>query len=162
MPLVSGIRGQPGHGGCFIGRPQGQLGPGVHKEPAFGPLGLDTNLAGNWSPTSFTAPALDAESIERVRALLELSRAQRAKVVIYLPPYHPRALTRYLKESSFASLRKRLVSQLGEWAQSYPVDVYDFTDVATFGGRSDMFYDASHPREDACRLMTDAMSRSLE
>ena len=34
---------------------------------------------------------------------------------------------------------------------------YDFTEVSRFGGREEMFDDASHPTEDANRLMLDIM-----
>ena len=34
---------------------------------------------------------------------------------------------------------------------------YDFTEVGLFGGREEMFDDASHPTMDADRLMLDIM-----
>ena len=50
-------------------------------------------------------------------------------------------------------LRERLAS----WATQYPMRFYDFTEVSRFGGREEMFDDASHPTEDANRLMLDIM-----
>lgn len=123
---------------------------------------LETGLAGNWSPRSFAAETVDARAAERLRRLLEACRNHRARAVIFLPPYHPRAVARYMKESNFSSLKNQLLGRLGEWAERYPLRYYDFTDATAFGGSPDMFYDASHPREDAYRLMTDVMLRDLD
>jgi len=67
-----------------------------------------------------------------------------------------------MKEGNFASLKGQLVVRFSQWAKRYPLDFYDFSDIRAFGGRSDMFFDASHPREDACRLMLDVMLRRLD
>jgi len=116
-----------------------------------------TSLAGNWRPSQFDSDRLDPMSVALMRQFLELCRDRQAKVVVYLPPYHPRAIARYIEQSRFASLRARVLEQLASWAMQYPLEFYDFTEVHRFGGRGDMFYDASHPREDACRLMLDVM-----
>jgi hypothetical protein len=122
---------------------------------------LESSLAGNWRPSQFDADRLHPMSVALMRQFLELCRDRRAKVVVYLPPYHPRAMARYLKESRFAFLRTRVLEQLAAWAMQYPLEFYDFTEVHRFGGRSDMFYDASHPSEDASRLMLDVMLADL-
>lgn len=120
---------------------------------------VEADLAGSRSPSVFAASTIDPQSSEEVRQLLELSRQRHGRVIVYLPPYHPRALERYQRESHLVSLRAQLLARLRTWTHEYPLAVYDFTDPAAFGGRSDMFYDAWHPREDACRLMLDVMLR---
>jgi hypothetical protein len=62
-----------------------------------------------------------------------------------------------LKESQFASARAHLLEQLTAWATEYPLRFYDFTEMSLFGGRAEMFSDASHPTVDADRLMLDIM-----
>jgi len=118
---------------------------------------VDESLAATWGPSNFANDRLSPESIIQIRQLLDLCRDHRAKVIVYLPPYHPRAVTRYLKESQFSSVRSQLLERLASWATEYPLRFYDFTEVSRFGGREDMFDDASHPRDDANRLMLDIM-----
>jgi hypothetical protein len=122
---------------------------------------VDEGLSGNWRPSQFDAGGLNPKSVEQMREFLELCRDRGTRVVVYLPPYQPRATARYLSESRFASLRAQVLEQLAAWAKQYPITFHDFTEVATFGGRDDMFYDASHPREDAYRLMLDLMLADL-
>ena len=122
---------------------------------------VDESLAGNWSPRRFAADSLARASFGHLDRLFETSRRHDARVVVYLPPYHPRALLRYRAESHFVSLHRQLLTQLADWQRRYSVDAQDFTEVAAFGGTSDMFYDASHPNEEACRLMTGVIARGL-
>jgi hypothetical protein len=122
---------------------------------------VDDALAGNWRPSLFDVPGLHPKSVDRVRQLLELCRDHETKVIVYLPPYQPRATARYLKESRFPFLRAQLLEELTSWATRYPVKFHDFTEVSSFGGRDDMFYDASHPTAEACRLMLDVMLGDL-
>lgn len=125
------------------------------------PQAVDEALAGSWRPSVFAPETLREEPVAEMQQFLELSRQRGTRVIVYLPPYQPRALDRYLKESHFGSLRAQLLGQLATWTKQYPVRFHDFTDVSGFGGNADMFYDASHPREDACRLMVDAMLADL-
>jgi hypothetical protein len=118
---------------------------------------VSDSLAAAWGPSHFAHDRLSAESVGQLRQLLDLCRDHGAKVIVYLPPYHPRAVTLYLKESQFASARSLLLEQLASWATEYPLRFYDFTEVSRFGGREEMFDDASHPTADANRLMLDIM-----
>jgi hypothetical protein len=154
--LALEVTGRPAPAYTF--GPDGTVQGGFHA-----PLeeAVDSALAGNWAPGAFAAERLDPRRVEQVRLLLGMSRARGARVIVYLPPYHPRALARYERESNFGSLREQLLARLAEWSREYPLSVFDFTDVASFGGRSAMFYDASHPREDAYRLMVHVMRRDL-
>jgi hypothetical protein len=122
---------------------------------------VDESLAGNWRPSMFDADGLRPGNLGQVQQLLELSRDRGARVIVYLPPYHPRAMARYESESRFPALRRLLLERLASWAQQYPLRIYDFTDVGRFGGHERMFYDASHPTSEAFRLMVDVMLADL-
>lgn len=122
---------------------------------------VDIGLGGAWAPNAFDADALRPESLALLEELLALCRERGARVVVYLPPYHPKALRRYLAESHFAALRGELLGRLQAWSAAYPVTAYDFTDVRSFGGDESMFLDAAHPRHDAERRMLDLMARGL-
>jgi len=119
--------------------------------------GVAESLATAWGPRVFPGEELSAESLDHVRQLLDLCRQQGAAAIIYLPPYHPRAIAVYERESHYAAARDRLIAQLASWSAEYPMRFHDFTEISRFGGRPDMFVDASHPTVDADRLMLDAM-----
>jgi hypothetical protein len=121
---------------------------------------VDDGLSGNWRPGIFAAERLRPGSVAQVRELLELCRDHGSRVIVYLPPYHPRATARYLAESRFAPLRAQLLDQLAAWRAQFPLEFHDFTEVSRFGARDEMFYDASHPREEAFRLMVELMLAS--
>jgi hypothetical protein len=118
---------------------------------------VSDSLATSWGPANFAPERLSPESVELLRQLLDLCREQGAQVIVYLPPYHPRAVALYLAESHFGSARAQLLAQLASWATQYPLRYYDFTEVASFGGSEEMFDDASHPSEQANRLLLDVM-----
>ena len=118
---------------------------------------VDESLAGAWGPRPFTSSRLSAESTEDLRNLLELCRARGATAILYVPPYHPRAIALYRKESSFEEGRVRLLDQLAAWSAEYPMRFHDFSEISRFGGREDMFTDASHPSVEGDRLMLDVM-----
>jgi hypothetical protein len=84
-----------------------------------------------------------------------------ARVVVYLPPYHPRAIGLYLAQSRFASLRTKLMDQLSRWAADYPLTAYDLSEIGRFGGTPEMFSDASHPSDAGARRLVDAMFPAL-
>jgi len=122
---------------------------------------VDDGLAGNWYPGIFAADGLEPRSVAQLQQLLELCRDKRARVVVYIPPFHPRATARYLRESHFGRLKAQLLDQLASWEAGFPLKVYDFTDVSQFGGSEEMFYDASHPTMQAYRRMLDVMLPAL-
>jgi hypothetical protein len=123
--------------------------------------GLATSLAAFWGPKAFQFEELNAANLEEVRQLLELCRRKGARVVVYLPPYHPYAIELYLAQSRFASLRMKLMDQLTRWRSDYPVTAYDLSETSRFGGTPEMFSDASHPTDAGARLLVDAMSPAL-
>lgn len=118
---------------------------------------LDASLAGAWGPQGFASDRLSDESMGHLRQTLELCRHKGAQALLYIPPYHPRAVALYKKESRFESGRARLLERMASWAAEYPVRYHDFSEIDRFGGREDMFTDASHPTAEADRMMLDIM-----
>lgn len=118
-------------------------------------------LTGNWHPSTFNARGLGPANVRQFRQLLELCRDHGARVIVYLPPYHPRATARYVSESRFPALRGELLEHLASWAQLYDVEFHDFTEIRRFGGSEHMFVDASHPTKEAFRLMVNVMLADL-
>ena len=122
---------------------------------------LEDSLAGSWSPRCFAAEFLAPASVGHLDRLFETSRRHHARVVVYLPPYHPRALRRYRAESHFVALHRQLLRQVADWQRRYAIYAHDFTELAAFGGTADMFHDASHPSQEACGLMMRVIAQDL-
>ncbi len=129
----------------------------VARPPITREQAVSNSLANAWGPGNFASERLSPESVDQIRQLLDLCRDHGAKVIVYLPPYHPRAVALYLQESHFGPARSQLLEQLASWARHYPLRFYDFTEVSRFGGHEEMFDDASHPTEEADRLMLEIM-----
>jgi hypothetical protein len=128
---------------------------GVIRSSRHPPLAqaLEESLTKEWSPQKFQAEALEPKRVEQIRQLLELSQRHGTHVIVYLPPFHPRALALYRDASNFFSLRADLVALLRSWSARYPLTFFDFSDATSFGGTPEMFMDASHPSDTADRLM---------
>lgn len=124
-------------------------------------VALRSSLDGNWSPATFRFDALDAAPLEEIRRVLDTCRRHGARVVVYLPPFHPQAVARYREESRFVALRQQLVAQLEAWSREYPMRYYDLSEVDRFGGSAAMFTDASHPSDEGGRRLVDAMLPGL-
>ncbi len=122
---------------------------------------LEDSLAGSWSPRSFDSEFLAPASVAHFDRLFEISRRHQARVVVYLPPYHPRALERYRAESRFVALHAQLLRQVADWQRRYAIRAHDFTEIAAFRGAAEMFHDAAHPNEEAGRLMSAVIAQDL-
>ena len=138
------------------------LADGMIRNSAYRPLdeALEVSLAGQWRPSTFEVDTLNPQNLEQLRSLLELCRDRGARVIVYFL-----LITR---GRSLATC-KRVASSRFEpscwpsWGRGRSDTRFSSTisRSAPFGGRPDMFYDASHPREDACRLMLDIMLAGL-
>ncbi len=150
----------------IVGRPKPQFrfrDDGMVVEVRNQPLetALQASLDGNWSPGIFRFDAFDATPLDQVRQVLETCRRHGARAVVYLPPFHPRAIARYRAESRFVALRDGLLAQLEAWSREYPMSYYDLTEVERFGGSAAMFTDASHPSDEGGRRLVDALLPAL-
>ena len=121
---------------------------------------VDAYLAAEWGPDLFRFPALDEAQIFHFRQFLELARRLTVKVIVYIPPLHPRAVALYERETNLPALRTELLEHLRIWqAEGLVANVHDFTRLASFGGEASEFHDLAHPTAEASRRMLDIILR---
>jgi len=123
---------------------------------------VDTYLAKGWGPELFRFRALDSDQLAYFRRFLERARHLGVKVVVYVPPLHPRAVSLYDRETNLPALRTELLERLHAWqAEGLIAAAYDFSRVESFGGQAGEFHDLAHPTAEASRRMLDVMLRHL-
>src|SRR5262245_9503230 len=120
---------------------------------------VDSYLATKeWGRGLFAFERLDETQMSYFRQFLLLARRLGVKVIVYLPPLHPRAVALYDRETNLPALRAKLIEQLHAWhGEDLIAAVHDFTRVESFGGRSAEFHDLAHPTADASRRMLDLL-----
>ncbi len=102
---------------------------------------VDPNLGGGPLVT------FDAHRQDYFDRFLRLAAEHGVKVRAFLTPYHPSVLKLRStdKVNWFADRRSRVMGYLKEMERRYPLfTAVDFTDIATFGGRADQFFDGVH------------------
>ncbi|HLE97127.1 MAG TPA: hypothetical protein VI997_07140 [Candidatus Thermoplasmatota archaeon] len=88
------------------------------------------------------ADRLDPEELDHLRALVVAARANGTRVTLFVTPFHPLMLER-LSDTAFMTVRAEAVEALhGLCAPG--VSVFDLTDIESFSGDYDDFYDAWH------------------
>ena len=123
---------------------------------------MDAYLSGLWAPRYFDFEDLDAGHLSVLEEFLELCRQQGIRVVVYIPPYQPRAEAIYQRSTRLPVLRGRLLDRLHAFeGRSLVSAVYDFSDVASFGGTPVMFHDLAHPTVEGSNRMVAVMRPSL-
>jgi hypothetical protein len=98
---------------------------------------------------------LDPAHVQAVRETVEEARADHATVRVWLTPVHPRLEATYGNTSypqHVAAARELLASLCAQG-----VHAYDYTDLATFGGRPEWFFDGSHMMQENTRRVVEAM-----
>ena len=119
-------------------------------------------LAKGWGPELFSFRALDSNQLSYFRRFLERARRLGIKVVVYVPPLHPRAVALYDRETNLPVLKTDLLERLHAWqAGGLIAAAYDFSRVESFGGHAGEFHDLAHPTAEASRRMLDVMLRRL-
>ena len=114
-----------------------------------------------WGPGLYAFQNLDAAQMSYFRQFLSLTQGLGVKVIVYVPPLHPRAMAFYEKETNLPALRTTLLDRLHAWqAQGLLAAVYDFTRVESFGGNASEFHDLAHPTAEAARRMLDRILAS--
>ena len=84
------------------------------------------------------------------------------RVIVYMPPLFPRAVTFYERETNLPALRAKLLEQLRAWqTEGLIAAVYDFSHVEAYGGDASEFHDLAHPTAAASRRMLEFMLRPL-
>jgi hypothetical protein len=82
-----------------------------------------------------------------LKALLELCKKYNIRLIIYLPPYHPRLLAYYEQQTAYLRAKQAILDRLGALQEVYPFILHDFTDVRAFSGDSTDMADAFHPSD---------------
>jgi hypothetical protein len=106
-----------------------------------------------------TSEALDDREMQYLEQLLQICRDHHIQVLIYLPPYQPEMLAR-LEKTSFPAARTKVLDALKKLQSQYGFAIDDFEDIASFGGREDLFIDGVHPKEEMQRVLLDVMLKN--
>jgi hypothetical protein len=127
----------------------------------FSPSSLDDNvdafLAEAAKPHHLRFEELSRTQIGHLEQFLRLCRENGTRVVAYVPPYHPRLLDLWTRQTRLPELRADLLEELARWQGPGGVTVHDLTRVESFGGTDRMFIDALHPNEEANRRILDVL-----
>ncbi len=114
----------------------------------------------DWGPGLFSFRELDDAQISYFHQFLTLAQRLGVKVVVYVPPLHPRAMAFYERETNLPALRMKLIDDLRAWrAEGLIASVYDFSRLESFGGEASEFHDLAHPTAAASGRMVDLMLR---
>lgn len=101
---------------------------------------------------------LDEGHVAAVRQLVDEARADGATVRVWLTPVHPRLEASYREanatgyDESLAAARDLLRSLCRDG-----VHAHDYSDLASFGGRPEWFYDGSHMMRENTRAVVEAL-----
>jgi hypothetical protein len=113
-----------------------------------------------WGGLFSTVDEIDPGGVDMLETLLELCRENDIKVIIYLPPWHPKMLAVY-EQQNFPRLKAEYLDLLASLQDEYDLTVHDMTTVESFGGDETMFIDGVHPSEDAARLILDVVLKDV-
>ena len=115
---------------------------------------LDDYLVEAAKPYHFRFRELSGYHLGQLDRFLALCRENQIRVIVYVPPYHPRLAALWERETRLRELKAQLLRFLASHASRGEVAVHDLSDPATFGGTERMFLDALHPDADAnCRMV---------
>lgn len=108
----------------------------------------------HYKPGSYADP----EKIAILEGLVDQMVSSGAQVRIVLPPFHPYALERLTVNPVFQQQQAAQLDLALSWC-SRGVEVYDHTDIASFNGTAESFYDNYHYGTENARRMAAAMDR---
>jgi hypothetical protein len=95
---------------------------------------------------------------EMFRELLQLAKSLGIRVIVVVPPLHPEALNcLQLKVPGYSEERARFYERIEETCREYGATFQDYSDLASFGGDPNEFWDATHQTPENMRKMTDAI-----
>jgi hypothetical protein len=121
---------------------------------------VDIYLRDYWGSIFSQRRVLREYEIDYLKRLLALCQKHGTQVIIYLPPYHPRATALY-EQGYLLPVKADVLAWLESLQAEYDFTVHDFTYIDSFGGTAAMFHDAVHPTEEAARLMLDMMLQDI-
>jgi hypothetical protein len=122
---------------------------------------LEGYLAEAAQPHHLRFQRLSPSQVRYLEQFLALCRENRIAVIAYVPPYHPRLLALWDRQTRLPQLRADLLEELARWQAEGGVTVHDLTRVDSFGGTDRMFLDALHPNAEANRRILDVLLKDV-
>jgi hypothetical protein len=122
---------------------------------------IDAYLLEAAKPHHFRFRALSEYHLGQLERFLDLCRERGIRVIVYIPPYHPRLAALWERETRLPELKAQFLRRLAGEQHKGGVSVHDFSRLESFGGAETMFKDALHVDEEASRRMLDIMLRDV-
>jgi hypothetical protein len=106
--------------------------------------------------------ALDAGRMSALRTLVVLAASRGIRVRAFVSPLHRTVVAHLEQKRAFSTLRAATVAALEGLRREFSgtLTVVDYTDVRTFGGDPELFYDGAHIRTATANLLVRALLRS--
>lgn len=109
----------------------------------------------------FDGKELNPAAMGYVKQLLDICQEHGIHLILYIAAYHPRVVEMYPPDHNYWRLQSEYLAALQAWQQDYDFTVYDLTDLDSYGGTDQLFYDASHPNEEGNRRMLDVILQGV-
>lgn len=134
--------------------------PRFDAERQAGTFDLETVLPGHFDGTVHPHYTPGSYADPRKTVLLDQlvagAAASGARIQVLLPPFHPYALERLQEDPVFEAQQEAALDLGRSWCP-LGIELYDFTDVASFGGEPDAFYDNFHFTPETAALVMAAL-----
>jgi hypothetical protein len=97
--------------------------------------------------------SLSAERLKYFEKMLQLARAQGARVYVFLPPAQPE-MEAVLQKTPYEIRKQEVIEVLSRMCPTNGAEFHDFSRVETFGGNASWFFDGMHMTEQNSDLIT--------
>ena len=83
-----------------------------------------------------------------------LSREQKVRLVVFIPPFHPSTRQVLEADGIYPELKREVLAYLKRFENSGNFRLYDLSEIESFRGKKEDFYDGEHiRRENGNRLL---------
>ena len=100
---------------------------------------------------------LDPRRVAWLGALYDLAASRGVRVIAYLTPLHPQAVEVLSRETAYARLHDEVRDLAARTAREHGLTFLDLSDLSSFGGSAELFFDAAHMREENARRLLDVL-----
>jgi hypothetical protein len=122
---------------------------------------VDVYLEGPWGSAIWANKVIEPVQIEYFTRFLELCQENGIAVILYSPPFHPKARKLYEQNPDFVDLNEAFMSQIATWQEEFVLQYYDFSGMQDFSDPGAMFHDAVHPTQELNRILLGKMLAEL-
>lgn len=120
-------------------------------------LNAAQNLA-NYTERYNVTPTLNPERVALFEKALALAQETGIKVRLFATPFHPDMIKGLKQVEAYNQVQAAALPYLQALPSRFPnVTFHDFTDVASFGGDPNAFFDGVHYRQDNGRLILEKL-----